>query len=179
MFCFLLQNLFEFSRKGVSTFSITDVQEMDALVCTFSVFEMNEAGPLVLAWAVFLYLLLTLPGNDGNKELMVCGHDICEYIYHSNTCILHSWPFFSSLHPGDRSHWLCSSSLWCRILSLLSWDSSARHFEGLWCASFFLGSLSCYNAWVFVKTYWGLFKLCLCFIVSKLNMVSLNVYIHI
>jgi nuclear pore complex protein Nup188 len=61
------------SRKGASTFSFTDVQEMDALVSTFSAFEMNEAGPLVLAWAVFLYLLTTLPGKDGNNELMVCG----------------------------------------------------------------------------------------------------------
>jgi len=46
---------------------------MDALVSTFSTFEMNEAGPLILAWAVFLYLLSTLPGKDGNNELIVCG----------------------------------------------------------------------------------------------------------
>lgn len=56
------------------TFSLTDIQEMDALVSTFSVFEMNEAGPLVLAWAVFLYLLLTLPEKDENNELMVCSY---------------------------------------------------------------------------------------------------------
>jgi len=52
---------------------MTDVQEMDALVSTFNAFEMNEAGPLVLAWAVFLYLLLTLLEKDENNELMVCG----------------------------------------------------------------------------------------------------------
>ncbi|XP_057456711.1 uncharacterized protein LOC130747712 [Lotus japonicus] len=61
-------------RKGVFTFSLTDIQEMDALVSTFSVFEMNEAGPLVLAWAVFLYLLLTLPEKDDNNELMEIDH---------------------------------------------------------------------------------------------------------
>ncbi|KAL5055383.1 hypothetical protein RYX36_036065 [Vicia faba] len=61
-------------REGAYTFSFTDVQEMDTLVSTFSGFEMNEAGPLVLAWAVFLYLLSTLPGNDGNNELMEIDH---------------------------------------------------------------------------------------------------------
>lgn len=55
----------------MSTFSMTDVQEMDALVSTFNAFEMKEAGPLVLAWAVFLYLLLTLVEKDENNELMV------------------------------------------------------------------------------------------------------------
>ncbi|TKY67768.1 Nucleoporin NUP188-like [Spatholobus suberectus] len=61
-------------RKGVSTFSMTDVQEMDALVSTFNAFEMCEAGPLVLAWAVFLYLLLTLLEKDENNELMEIDH---------------------------------------------------------------------------------------------------------
>ncbi|CAK8576856.1 unnamed protein product [Lathyrus sativus] len=61
-------------RKGASTFSFTDVQEMDTLVSTFNAFEMNEAGPLVLAWAVFLYLLSTLPGKDGNNELTEIDH---------------------------------------------------------------------------------------------------------
>ncbi|KAL2329164.1 hypothetical protein Fmac_022591 [Flemingia macrophylla] len=61
-------------RKGVSIFSMTDVQEMDTLVSTFNTFEMNEAGPLVLAWAVFLYLLLTLLEKDENTELMEIDH---------------------------------------------------------------------------------------------------------
>ncbi|XP_027354241.1 uncharacterized protein LOC113864573 [Abrus precatorius] len=61
-------------RKGVSTFSVTDVLEMDALISTFNAFEMNEAGPLVLAWAVFLYLLLTLPEKDESNELMEIDH---------------------------------------------------------------------------------------------------------
>ncbi|XP_052734506.1 uncharacterized protein LOC108340198 isoform X2 [Vigna angularis] len=61
-------------RKGKSTFSMTDVQEMDALVSTFNAFEMNEAGPLVLAWAVFLYLLLTLLEKDENNDLMEIDH---------------------------------------------------------------------------------------------------------
>lgn len=60
-------------RNGVSTFSLTNVKEMDAIVSTFSAFEMKEAGPLILAWAVFLNLLLTLPGKDDNNELMVCS----------------------------------------------------------------------------------------------------------
>ncbi|XP_057748155.1 uncharacterized protein LOC130967358 isoform X2 [Arachis stenosperma] len=61
-------------RKGVCSFSLNNVQEIDALVSTFSGFEMNEAGPLVLAWAVFLYLLLTLPGKNGTNELMEIDH---------------------------------------------------------------------------------------------------------
>ncbi|KAI5444498.1 hypothetical protein KIW84_012938 [Lathyrus oleraceus] len=47
---------------------------MDTLVSTFSAFEVNEAGPLVPLWAVFLYLLSTLPGKDENNELMGFGH---------------------------------------------------------------------------------------------------------
>ncbi|KAI9127540.1 hypothetical protein K1719_000533 [Acacia pycnantha] len=61
-------------RKGASSFSLTDVQEMDALVSTFNAFEMKEAGPLILAWAAFLYLLLTLPGKDENNDLMEIDH---------------------------------------------------------------------------------------------------------
>lgn len=70
----MLQNfVFLFLRNGASSFSLIDVQEMDALVSTFNVFETKEAGPLFLAWAAFLYLLLTLPGKDGKNDLMVCG----------------------------------------------------------------------------------------------------------
>ncbi|XP_054786453.1 uncharacterized protein LOC129292825 isoform X2 [Prosopis cineraria] len=61
-------------RKGASTFSLTDVQEMDALVSTFNAFEMKEAGPLFLAWAAFLYLLLTLPGKDESNGLTEIDH---------------------------------------------------------------------------------------------------------
>ncbi|KAI4297724.1 hypothetical protein L6164_037599 [Bauhinia variegata] len=61
-------------RKGVSAFSLSDIQQMDALLSTFSAFEMKEAGPLVLAWAVFLCLILTLPGKDENNELMEIDH---------------------------------------------------------------------------------------------------------
>ncbi|KAL5168904.1 hypothetical protein HKD37_11G030947 [Glycine soja] len=67
-------------RKGVSTFSMTSVQEMDALVSTFNAFEMKAAGPLVLAWAVFLYLLLTLVEKDENNELMVVEIDHISYV---------------------------------------------------------------------------------------------------
>lgn len=71
----------------MSTFSMTDVQEMDALVSTFNAFEMKEAGPLVLAWAVFLYLLLTLVEKDENNELMVCGYVLCEFLVYYLSCV--------------------------------------------------------------------------------------------
>ncbi|XP_050895549.1 uncharacterized protein LOC127102189 [Lathyrus oleraceus] len=45
-------------------------EQMDTLVSTFGAFEVNEAGPLVPLWAVFLYLLSTLPGKDENNELI-------------------------------------------------------------------------------------------------------------
>ena len=54
-------------------FSLTDVQEIDAIISGFNAFETKEAGPLILTWAVFLCLISSLPGKQENSVLMVCG----------------------------------------------------------------------------------------------------------
>ncbi|KAJ7978575.1 Nucleoporin like [Quillaja saponaria] len=75
-----LENLLQMVRdempfsKDVSTFSLTDVQEMDSLVSTFNAFQMKEAGPLILTWAVFLCLISSLPGRDKSNVLMEIDH---------------------------------------------------------------------------------------------------------
>ncbi|XP_038706390.1 uncharacterized protein LOC120001936 isoform X2 [Tripterygium wilfordii] len=60
-------------RAGNSIFSLTDIQQIDSLISSFSAFETKEAGPLNLAWAVFLCLITSLPGNERN-ELMEFDH---------------------------------------------------------------------------------------------------------
>lgn len=62
-----------FLRQVSSHFSVTDVQEMDAIVSSFNAFETKEAGPLILTWAVFLCLISSLPGKEENNVLLVCG----------------------------------------------------------------------------------------------------------
>lgn len=59
-------------RQGHVTFSLSEVQEIDAMVSTFDVFEQKESGPLILAWAVFLCLISSLPGKEEDNILMVC-----------------------------------------------------------------------------------------------------------
>ncbi|GLT69630.1 hypothetical protein SLA2020_417670 [Shorea laevis] len=61
-------------RKGVSVFSLSDVQEMDSIISSFNAFELKEAGPLILAWAVFLCLISSLPGKEENNVLMEIDH---------------------------------------------------------------------------------------------------------
>ncbi|XP_048128814.1 uncharacterized protein LOC115735783 isoform X2 [Rhodamnia argentea] len=56
-------------RQGASVFSLTDIQEMDALVSSFSSLSMKEAGSLFLTWAVFLRLIASLPGNENDNAL--------------------------------------------------------------------------------------------------------------
>lgn len=56
-------------RQGTSVFSLTDIQEMDALVSSFSSLAMKEAGSLFLTWAVFLRLIASLPGNEHDNVL--------------------------------------------------------------------------------------------------------------
>ncbi|XP_031130365.1 uncharacterized protein LOC116032104 [Ipomoea triloba] len=61
-------------RQGSATFSLNDVQEIDALVSNLNVFEKKEAGPLILAWAVFLCLVSSLPEKEESNVLMEIDH---------------------------------------------------------------------------------------------------------
>lgn len=60
-----------FLRQLYPRFSMTDVQEMDAVVSSFNAFETKEAGPLILTWAVFLCLISSLPGKEENNAVLV------------------------------------------------------------------------------------------------------------
>lgn len=53
---------------GYSQFSVADILEMDIEVSKLPEFAV-ESGPLILAWAVFLCLILSLPGNNANMEI--------------------------------------------------------------------------------------------------------------
>ncbi|XP_020260505.1 uncharacterized protein LOC109836876 isoform X2 [Asparagus officinalis] len=57
-----------------SILSLSDVLEMDLLVSSFSDLGAKEAGPLLLVWAVFVCLLLSLPGRTENNVLMEIDH---------------------------------------------------------------------------------------------------------
>lgn len=61
-------------RQGYSVFTLSDVQEMDALVSCFLALGDTEAGPLILAWAVFICLLLTLPERTEHSILTDIDH---------------------------------------------------------------------------------------------------------
>ncbi|KAL5561138.1 hypothetical protein UlMin_030885 [Ulmus minor] len=61
-------------RQVASLFSLTDVQEMDALVSSFNDFETKETGPLILTWAVFVCLISSLPEKEENNALMEIDH---------------------------------------------------------------------------------------------------------
>ncbi|XVE48907.1 hypothetical protein DITRI_Ditri01bG0039400 [Diplodiscus trichospermus] len=61
-------------RQGAFVFTLTDVQEIDALISGFDIFEMREAGPLILAWAVFLCLISSLPRKEETNELTEIDH---------------------------------------------------------------------------------------------------------
>lgn len=56
----------------MSAFSLSDIQEMDAMVSSINTLEMKDAGPLFLAWAVFVFLVMSLSGSEENSVLMVC-----------------------------------------------------------------------------------------------------------
>ncbi|EEE50585.1 hypothetical protein OsJ_30757 [Oryza sativa Japonica Group] len=51
---------------GYSTFSVVDILEMDVEVSKLPEFAAVESGPLILAWAVFLCLVMSLPGSNTN-----------------------------------------------------------------------------------------------------------------
>ncbi|KAJ8767098.1 hypothetical protein K2173_012689 [Erythroxylum novogranatense] len=61
-------------RQGASVFSLTDIQQMDALISSFDTLEMREAGPLILTWAVCLCLISSLRGKEENNILMDIDH---------------------------------------------------------------------------------------------------------
>ncbi|XP_065865698.1 uncharacterized protein [Euphorbia lathyris] len=61
-------------RPGACVFSLTDIQEMDALVSSISAFEIKEAGPLILTWAVCVCLISSLPAKEENIVLMEIDH---------------------------------------------------------------------------------------------------------
>ncbi|XP_051206671.1 uncharacterized protein [Lolium perenne] len=53
---------------GYSPYSVADILEMDVEVSKLPESAV-ESGPLFLAWAVFLCLVLSLPGNNANLEI--------------------------------------------------------------------------------------------------------------
>ncbi|XP_057475806.1 uncharacterized protein LOC130763817 [Actinidia eriantha] len=61
-------------RHGSIAFSLSDIQEMDAIISNFSAFDAKEIGPLILSWAVFLCLISSLPGKHENNVLMDIDH---------------------------------------------------------------------------------------------------------
>ncbi|KAL0536080.1 hypothetical protein IC582_025012 [Cucumis melo] len=61
-------------RHGVSVFTLSDFQEMDAIVSSLNAFEIKEAGPLLLTWAVVLCLISSLPGKEEHNVLLEIDH---------------------------------------------------------------------------------------------------------
>lgn len=53
-------------------FSLSDIQEMDAIISTLNAFDLKDAGPLYLTWAVFICLLTSLSEKVEVSILMVC-----------------------------------------------------------------------------------------------------------
>uniref|UniRef100_A0A7N0U6L0 Uncharacterized protein n=1 Tax=Kalanchoe fedtschenkoi TaxID=63787 RepID=A0A7N0U6L0_KALFE len=58
-------------RQDSSSFSLTDIQEMDNFVSSLSGFDIKEAGPLYLTWAVFICLISSLPGLKETDQLEI------------------------------------------------------------------------------------------------------------
>ncbi|XP_074329282.1 uncharacterized protein LOC141666927 isoform X2 [Apium graveolens] len=61
-------------RQGITTFSLSDIQEIDAIISGFTVFENKEAGPLILTWAVYLCLVSSLPKKEEYEALLEIDH---------------------------------------------------------------------------------------------------------
>ncbi|KAI3723879.1 hypothetical protein L2E82_35640 [Cichorium intybus] len=61
-------------REGNISFTVSDIQEVDAIISTFDAFETKESGPLILTWAVFLCLISSLPDKQENNVLMEIDH---------------------------------------------------------------------------------------------------------
>lgn len=58
-------------REGNISLTVSDIQEVDAIISTFDAFETKESGPLILTWAVFLCLISSLPDKQEHDVLMV------------------------------------------------------------------------------------------------------------
>lgn len=56
-------------------FSSSDILEMDSVISSFDIYETKEVGPLILSWAVFLCLIVSLPGKDEHNDLTVSLFD--------------------------------------------------------------------------------------------------------
>ncbi|XP_021753127.1 uncharacterized protein LOC110718576 isoform X2 [Chenopodium quinoa] len=63
-----------FSKDSSCVFSSSDILEMDSVISSFDIYETKEAGPLILAWAVFLCLIVSLPGKEEHNELTEVDH---------------------------------------------------------------------------------------------------------
>ncbi|XP_017258211.1 uncharacterized protein LOC108227529 isoform X3 [Daucus carota subsp. sativus] len=61
-------------RQGITTFSFSDIQEIDAIVSGSTMFENKEAGPLILTWAVYLCLVSSLPKKEEHDTLQDIDH---------------------------------------------------------------------------------------------------------
>lgn len=72
---------------GHSTFSLGDILEMNAEVSNLPEFAVVESGPLILAWAVFLCLVLSLPGSNTNLVIMIFN--------------LIDWYYFNPITAGE------------------------------------------------------------------------------
>ncbi|XP_056698928.1 uncharacterized protein [Spinacia oleracea] len=63
-----------FSRDSSCVFSSSDILEMDSVISSFDIYETKEVGPLILSWAVFLCLIVSLPGKDEHNDLTEVDH---------------------------------------------------------------------------------------------------------
>ncbi|CAH1423389.1 unnamed protein product [Lactuca virosa] len=61
-------------REGNISLTVSDIQEVDAIISTFDAFETKESGPLILTWAVFLCLISSLPDKQEHDVLMEIDH---------------------------------------------------------------------------------------------------------
>lgn len=61
-------------RDSSCVFSSSDILEMDSVISSIDIYESKEVGPLILAWAVFLCLIVSLPGKEEYNELMEIDH---------------------------------------------------------------------------------------------------------
>ena len=69
---------------GRSQFSVADILEMDIEVSKLPEFAV-ESGTLILAWAVFLCLVLSLPGNNANLVTVISNLILFMPLKHANT----------------------------------------------------------------------------------------------
>ena len=115
-----------FLRQSACVFTLTDVQEIDALISGFDIFEMREAGPLILAWAVFLCLISSLPRKEEANELMVCGTFLL--------CVLHEWilPSMTVFVLIQLPRRLIMLGMFAKLSKLHLWVISLKSFKVSW-----------------------------------------------